>query len=88
MCVARAAATTLQSSLTLRTVNFLNINIPRAVNTTLDALISRTLVRVACQRSINLLPTTPWNLESVVQPNLCDLQDTIHFFDVTFDIGH
>lgn len=65
-----------------------NRRFPRTINTSLDALVGRTLLCVGFECPVNSLSAAGRNLEAIPQPNSRNLQHAVHIFDVAFDIGN
>lgn len=64
------------------------LDVPVALNTAFDTLIRWTLLRVRRQHSIHFITSPYRNLKSVAKMNLRDLQHTVDFLDISFNICH
>ena len=67
---------------------FLDDCFPSASNAALHALVSGTFLGMGFQCPIRFLSTAMWDLETIPQSNLRDLEYAVYVLDVTFDISH
>jgi len=58
--------------------------LPGALNAILDRLIGRAFVRINSESSLGLVPGAGWNLEFIGQPDLGDLENPVHVFNIPF----
>jgi hypothetical protein len=64
--------------------DFDHVSLPGALDAILDRLIARAFVRIHGECSLGLFPGAGWNLESVSQADLGDLENPVHVLNVAF----